>query len=126
MNKKIGRKEENKLGNKEDVIILGRSGMKYIDISGIEYFINSEMVINEEYDFVLYSNSIMFYGDYLKKHDPDNIILNETYNKKLKQYTGIFGYKNEFHSEISKEKIEQVINKVKELCLRKNIKIKID
>ena len=45
----------------EKIIILVRSGLKYIDENGIEYFIDSEMIIDKKYDFVLFSDTIKLF-----------------------------------------------------------------
>jgi hypothetical protein len=112
--------------DKEDLILLGRSELKYIDANGIEYCVNIEMIVNDEYDFVLFSDSLQFYGDYLKKHDSNNIIYEETYDNNKKCYLGTIEYKSEFNSNISKEENENIIKRIIELSLeKKNIKIKV-
>ena len=70
--------------NIEKLIILGRAGLKYIDESGIEYFIDSEMIIHKKYDFVLFSDTIKLFEDYLKEENSENKI-NTTNITKAKQ-----------------------------------------
>ena len=63
-------------------IILGRSGLKYIDENGIEYFIDSEMIIDKKYDFVLFSNTIKLFEDYLKEGNSENKIVSNITKEK--------------------------------------------
>jgi hypothetical protein len=79
---------ENKL-DKEEVKLLGRCGIKYIDKYGTEYFIDGEMVVNINYDFALYS--VELYEEYINKYD----------------------------SSVSKEKTYEIINRVIELYSNK-------
>jgi len=66
----------------EQIIILGRSGLKYIDENGIEYFIDSEMIIDKKYDFVLFSNTIKLFEDYLKEGNSENKIVSNITKEK--------------------------------------------
>jgi hypothetical protein len=81
------------MDKKESVKILGRCGVKYIDRTGTEYFVDGEMVVSTDYDFALYS--VQPYEDYINKYD----------------------------SNVSKEKTEEIINRVIELYLNR-IKMK--
>jgi hypothetical protein len=75
---------EEKLNAKDKIELLGRAGLKYIDEFGVEYFIDSEMIVNENYHFVLWSDSIEFFENYLKENQSDNISYDEVYDKNKK------------------------------------------
>jgi hypothetical protein len=78
------------LNIKDKIELLGRAGLKYIDEIGVEYFIDSEIIVNENYHFVLWSDSVEYFENYLKEKQSDNIIYNETYDKNKKCYMGIY------------------------------------
>jgi hypothetical protein len=42
----------------DKLIILGRSVTKYIDNLGIEYYLNGEMIVDKDYYFVVWSDTI--------------------------------------------------------------------
>ena len=109
--------------NTEKLEILGRSGLKYTDEYGVEYHLNSEMIVNEQYDIVVFSDDIHFYSDYLKKYQDDNLNYTETYDKNKKYYIGLLEFKNEYNSNISKGKIEHIIKRI--IVLGENRKMKI-
>jgi hypothetical protein len=110
----------------EKLILLGRSELKYIDSDEKEYCVNIEMIVNNEYDFVLFPDSLQLYENYFKKHDSNNIIYTETYDKNKKNRFGTLKYINEYDSNISKKMQEYIIQRIIKLGLKeKNIKIKI-
>jgi hypothetical protein len=93
------------LDNKDKIELLGRAGLKYIDEFVMEYFIDSEMVVNEKYHFVIWSDSIEYFENYLKEKQSDNIIYyNETYDRNKKGHIGKIEYKNTYPSNIPDEK----------------------
>jgi hypothetical protein len=49
------------------VKILGRAGIKYIDRDK-RYFVDSEMLVGNEFDLVIYSDSVRYYKDISKSH----------------------------------------------------------
>ncbi|MDR0998809.1 MAG: hypothetical protein LBL70_07060 [Treponema sp.] len=104
------------MNHKDKLIILGRAGLKYIDEFEIEYFIDSEMVVSDDYDFAVFSDSIQFYEDYQKWKQPENIIYKET----------SIEFINEYSSNIPDEKIKEILNRIIELSKEKRIKIKIE
>jgi hypothetical protein len=114
------------LNNKDKIELLGRAGLKYIDEFGVEYFIDSEMVVNANYHFVLWSDSIELFENYLKEKQPGNIIYTETYDKNKKCYIGKSEYKNKYYSNIPDDKKKQIINRIIELSNEKNIKLKVE
>ena len=71
--------------------------MHFIYTSFARYFYSGRY-----YDFVIYSDSIQFYEDYLKEYHSDNIILD-----------------NEYDSNISKDKKQYILN---HYCPLKKIK----
>ena len=110
---------------KDNLQILGRTGFKYTDEFGVEYFIDSEMIVDKEYDFVVWSNSVQLYEDYKKQTQSDNIILTEKYDENKKCFVGKIEYKNKFVSNISKEEKKLIIKKVADLC-KEHLKIRLD
>ena len=44
----------------ESLRVLGRCGLKYTDELGTKYFIDGEMIISNEYDFVMWTETIMY------------------------------------------------------------------
>ena len=110
------------MNNKESLIILGRAGFKYVDEFGTEYFIDSEMIIDENYHFVIYSDSIQLYEDYLKESHSDNIILNEDRNHNFISIE----YIRKYDSNISKDKKRYILNRVIDLGKERNIRIKLE
>ncbi len=55
----------------EDYIVLkGRCGLEYYDQNGQGYFIDSELYIDDEYDYAIYIDSIVSLHNHLP---PDNI-----------------------------------------------------
>jgi hypothetical protein len=108
----------------EKLILLGKSELKYIDSNGTEYCVNIEMIVNDEYDFVLYPDSLQFYENYFKKHNSNNIIYTETYDKNKKSRSGKLKYINEYNSNIPPKMQEYIIKKIIEFgIIEKNIKI---
>ena len=97
------------------LIFLGRCGIKYIDDLGIEYYIDGEMIIDKDYDFVVWSDTIQFYDDYLMEHKSENIIYEEKYDKNKKCIIGKFEYINKYPSNISTEKRNTILKRIKEL-----------
>jgi len=114
-------------GNIGDTLIIsGRSGMKYIDKNGKEYYVGSEMLsFGGEYDFVVYSNLIKYYNDYEKEYNPNNIELYEEYDEEKGYGTGKIKFKERFDSNISIEEMEFILKRVVELSIQGNIKIEI-
>ena len=41
------------------IVIKGRSGIEYFDANNNEYFIDSEMVVSEDYDIAIYPESLI-------------------------------------------------------------------
>jgi hypothetical protein len=97
----------NTLNHKENLIILGRIALKYIDEIVVEYIIDGEMVVSDNYDYVIFSDTIQFYEDYIKEKQPDNIIDRKNYDK------------NRYSSNISEVKAQEIINRIKELSKKK-------
>ena len=110
---------------KDSIEIMGRYGIKYTDEKGIEYFLDSEMIVSDLYDFALFSDCILLFKDYLKRSSSDNISFYETYNPDKKCYVGEVKYKKDFDSNISKEKKEKIINRVIKLGNEKNMRIEV-
>jgi hypothetical protein len=109
----------------DTLIIAGRSGMKFIDKNMKEYYINSEMVISDEYDFVIFSESIKYYDDYEKEIDTNNIEYYEEYDDKKGYRIGKIKYKNKFDSNISKREKQIILKKIIELSEQEHIKMEI-
>jgi len=122
--KTINNKNLNDMEDK--LIILGRAGFKYIDENKIEYFINSEMIIDKNYDFAVWSDSIEFYENHLKRIHSDNIIYSETYDKKSKCYNGKLEYKNKYPSNISEGKKKHIIERITALSYKQGVKLEIE
>jgi hypothetical protein len=116
--KKSEESEKNQNNMIEQLILLGRSELKYIDSNGIEYCVNIEMIVNDEYDFVLFPDSLQFYEDYFKKHNSNNVIYTETYDKNKRTCYRTLKYINEFDSNIPKERQENIIQRIIELAVK--------
>jgi hypothetical protein len=114
------------LNTKDKIELLGRSGLKYIDEFGIEYFIDTEMVVNENYHFVLWSDSIEYFENYLKEKQPGKIIYSRTFDKNKKCYIEKIEYKNKYPSNIPDEKKRQILDRIIELSNERNMKMKIE
>jgi hypothetical protein len=59
------------------------------------------MIVNDNYHFVLWTDSIEYFENYLKGKQSDNKILNETYDENKKCYIGKIEYRNKYPSNIS-------------------------
>ncbi len=63
-------------GNKGDYLkITGRAGMDYTDESGKNYFIDSEMVVSNEYDIAVYIDSVT--------DDQENLVKDQVIKDKI-------------------------------------------
>ena len=77
----------------ESLRVLGRCGLKYTDELGTKYFIDGEMIISNEYDFVMWTDRIMYWEDHIKQSNPENIEYTEFFDKKSDTYQGRLTYK---------------------------------
>jgi hypothetical protein len=109
----------------DTLIISGRTGMKFIDKNMKEYYINSEMTVSDNYDFVIFPESIKYYDDYEKEINPNNIEYCEEYDEKTSYGIGKIKYKSKFDSNISKREKEIVLERIVELSKQEHIKIEI-
>ncbi|MDR1487693.1 MAG: hypothetical protein LBT62_06880, partial [Deltaproteobacteria bacterium] len=101
--------------DKDKIELLGRAGLKYIDEFGVEYFIDTEIVVNENHHFVLWSDSIELFENYLKEKQSGNIIFTKTYDKIKKCSIGKIEYKTKYYSNIPDDKKRQILNRIIEL-----------
>lgn len=115
-------------GNFGDSLTIYRSGMKYIDLDGTEYYLESERLNSEIYDFVVYRSNIKYYKDYEMQSKPSNIDMKlfQKYDKEKDAWIGHFNYKKIYDSNLSESKKNEILHKVLALCKNKNIKIEID
>ncbi len=109
----------------DHLIIYQGGGMKYVDFSKNEFYIDSEMVSSSEFDFAIYPSDIKYYQDYEKETAPDNIEYYEEFDEKTGMGKGYIRYKNKYSSNLSEEKKDFILNRIKELCLKKSIKVKL-
>ena len=107
--------------NKETLTLLRRGGIKYVTSTGISYYIDSEMVSSDEYDFVVYSSYIKLYEDYEKEKSLENIEYFEEFDDKTG--TGYIKYKKRFDSHISRKEKDYILKRVKQMCTKAGVKI---
>jgi hypothetical protein len=107
------------------LIIVNRGEMKYVDEYNNEFHIGCEMLVNSEYDFVIYTGSIKFYEDYVEEKKPENRVYTEYYDENTKSYIGELVYKKKRNLNISPENKIIVINRVVELLAQKKINVEI-
>lgn len=111
--------------NAESLRILGRCGLKYTDELGTEYFVDGEMVVSNEYDYVMWADSIMYWEDHLKQSNPENIEYTEFFNEESDIYLGQLTCKKDFDSNLSNSKKQEIAEKIKMLSVRNNFKLEI-
>lgn len=111
--------------NGESLTIMRCGGMKYVTSTDISYYIDSEMVSSNECDFFVYSSYFKLYRDYEKEKAPENIEYFEQFDNKTGIGKGYIKYRKRFDSYISRKEKEYIIKRIKELCARAGIKIKV-
>ena len=109
--------------NKETLTLLRRGGIKYVTSTGIPYYIDSEMVSSDEYDFVIYSSYIKLYEDYEKEKSLENIEYFEEFDDKTGTGKGYIKYKKRFDSHISRKEKDYILKRVKQMCTKAGVKI---
>ena len=110
---------------KENLIILGRCGLKYTDELGAEYFVDGEMIVSNEYDYVMWTDSIMCWEDHIQQSNPENIGYTERYDKKTDTSLGQVTYKKDFREKLSHSKKQEIAERIRKLTLRDNCKLEI-
>jgi hypothetical protein len=110
---------------KEKLIILGRCGLKYTDTLGTEYFIDGEMIVSAEYDYVMWTDSIMYWKNHVKQSNPENIEYTEFLDEKSDTYHGQITYKKDFDSKLSNSKKQEIADRIRILSVRDNFKLEI-
>ena len=111
--------------NAESLRVLGRCGLKYTDKFGTEYFVNGEMIVSNEYDYVMWTDSIMYWEEYIKKHNPENIEYTESFDEKSDTYLGQLTYKKDFNSNLSNSKKQEIADRIRMLSIRNKFKLEI-
>ena len=111
--------------NKESLRVLGRCGLKYTDELGTEYFVDGEMIVSNEYDYVMWTDSIMYWEDHIQQSNPENIEYTEHYEKKSETYLGQLTYKKDFRGKLSNSKKQEIAERIRMLSLRDNFKLEI-
>lgn len=111
--------------NAESLKVLGRSGLKYTDEFGVEYFIVGEMIVSNEYDYVMWMDSIMYWKDYVRQSNPENIEYSESFDEKSDSYIGKLTYKKDFDSNLSNSKKQQIADRIRIISVRDNFKLEI-
>nr|WP_315125562.1 hypothetical protein [uncultured Porphyromonas sp.] len=109
--------------NKETLTLLRRGGIKYVTSTGISYYIDSETVSSDEYDFVIYSSYIKLYEDYEKEKSLENIEFFEEFDDKTGTGKGYIKYKKRFDSHISRKEKDYILKRVKQMCTKAGVKI---
>jgi hypothetical protein len=109
--------------NKETLTLLRRGGIKYVTSTEISYYIDSEMVSSDEYDFVIYSSYIKLYEDYEKEKSLENIEYFEEFDDKTGTGKGYIKYKKRFDSHISRKEKDYILKRVKQMCTKAGVKI---
>jgi hypothetical protein len=110
---------------KESLTILGRCGLKYTDEFGTEYFVDGEMIVDSKYDYVMFTDSIEYWKNYIQRSNPQNIEYTECFDKKSGVLEGEISYKNDFKSNLSNSKKREIADRIRILSLRDNFKLEI-
>ena len=111
--------------NAESLRVLGRCGLKYTDEFGTEYFVNGEMIVSSEYDYVMWTNSIMYWEEHIKQHSPQNIEYTESFDEKSDTYLVQLTYKKDFNSNLSNSKKQEIADRIRMLSIRDKFKLEI-
>lgn len=114
-------------GNIGDSLLLFKTGMKYISSNDKEYYIDSELLDSDNFDFVIYASDIFYYEDYERQSEAENVEVDlfQKYNKERNEWIGYFKYKETYNSRITDHEKNIILNRIIELCRQENIKIDI-
>ena len=110
---------------KEKLTILGRCVLKYTDEYGTEFFVDGEMIVDSKYDYVMWKDSIMYWKDYIQHSNPQNVEYKEYFDSKSGTYQGQISYKNDFNSNLSNTKKQEIAERIRILSVRNNFKLEI-
>ena len=111
--------------NSESLRVLDRCGLKYTDKFGTEYFVDGKMIVNGEYDYVMWTNSIMYWEEHIKQHNSENIEYTESFDEKSDSYIIQLTYKKDFNSNLSNSKKQEIADRIRMLSVRDNFKLEI-
>ena len=83
------------------------------------------MIISNEYDFVMWTDTIMYWEDHIKQSNHANIEYTEFFDEKSDTYQGRLTYKKNYNSNLSNSKKQEIANKIKMLSVQNNFKLEI-